>query len=227
MGETNTQEIKTEEFPVELYRKLTGFFKQYIGSRGLYGVNYAVFFKEDMASIKACAELKEEIKSYGYTDDQVFRVCQVSNGFVFDMDRAILDSVINEITETATEARESNQKPSITPTAQGVYTGEVTKLAKQCRSALDKGYEEVEVAIYSLSDTPQIILPCLDENNEPIFMYYNAYMLTLWDLVVAQQTIFLDLGLQILKAEICEILPHKKGVRVILHLVNWDKDSLE
>ena len=210
-----------EEFPVEIYNKLKGFFMQYIGSKGLYGVNYAIFFKEETSAIKACTELKEEIQSYGYSDNQIFRVCAVSNGFVFDLDTSLRQKILEDISKEVSKELGEDYNFSVTEQKNKNKDEEKTNLVKVCKDTLDRGINTVELVIYSLSQASQVILPCVTETGESVVMYYPAYTVSLWDLVDLQKTKFLEQDIQISKVEICEILPYKKGVRVILHLTEW------
>lgn len=192
---------------------------QYIGSNSLYGVNYAIFNKEEVSAIKACKDLQDEIRSYGYTDNQVLRKCEVSNGVVFDIDPSIEQAVLQEISdEMLPETGEDNPIYNEQEyTEARAYSQQ--RLVEECVKSVNSGQDNIEVVLYNLSQTNNILLPCVTEYGYTVVMWYPAFTLSLWDILKVQKTGLLSEGIQISKLEVCEVLPYKKGVRTILHLV--------
>lgn len=209
----------------QLIDGLTDFLVVNIESRAKDGITYAMAFKEgDTALIEKCKGIKENVLKEGYGQDQVFRVYEVSNGYIFDMDLSIAKYITKELAKVVAK----NNK-LVLPTDDLIGDApekrrrkDMQKLAKYCKSQYEKGINVFEVALFSRNSVPKITITGSDAANngrdKSVIVVYNAYAIRHWDIEEVNRNLLVPTGIRIAKIRPCEILPSKTGVRFELSL---------
>ena len=89
------------KFSNELLNRLTEFLICEIGEKALSGITYVLLLKEkDKETYERYKGIKDEVIKCGYKNGEVFRVYDVPNGYILDLDL----SVAKKITEKLSEA---------------------------------------------------------------------------------------------------------------------------
>lgn len=203
----------------ELLDGLTDFLITEIESRSLNGITYAMAFTSDKELIEKCQKIKENALKSGFKAEEVFRVYQLTNGYIFDMDL----SVAKYLTQKLTVAVQKNMGVEV-PTTDLIGDGpekrrreDMQNLAKFCKSQYEKGIMTFEIALFSRNKVPRIVINGSDSakgnNGKSVILTYNAYAIRHWDIEEINTHLLVPAGVCITKIRPCEILPSKTGVR--------------
>lgn len=98
-------------FSKELLNMLSEFMVCEVGSRILDGITYAMISK-DKSDANAYARymlIKNEAVKCGYSDDEVFRVYELCNGYIFDMDLGTAKQIALQLAKSLSKI-ESDKK---------------------------------------------------------------------------------------------------------------------
>ena len=208
-------------FSAELLNKLEGFFVNSIADKVLDGVTYIMVFSDEQKMFNAYNKIREEVDELGYDKNTLFRVYQFCNGYVFDMDLSVSIYLAEKIVkENVAEAGESNTniKVNISDMIKDKRKSAMVSFAKYCKSQMDKGITEFDVAMYSRNTVPKILISGKDTNGNPLMLQYRAFPLRHWDIDTVSNELLLPNGVRISKVESCEILPARNGVRFKIYL---------
>lgn len=208
----------------ELMEKLSYFLTTEIQSRALSGITYAMLFKDstDKDSYELYKKILEEVTKCGYGPDEVFRVYEVSNGYIFDMDLSVAKKITAKLSEIVSK-NNGGQTPVgdlIGSNPENRRKEDMAKLAKLIKNEFKAGKRQVEVALFSRNSVPRIVMNATDSKGKPVLVKYDAYAIRHWDLEEINVRMLVPAGIRIARIEPCEILPPKTGVRFILHLAN-------
>lgn len=206
----------------QLINMLSEFLVQEIDSKALSGITYTFTFKneKDKPLYEKCMKIKEEALACGFGNSEAFRVYEVSNGFIFDMDLSIAKYLTIEMSKAV-----ARQNKGATPV--GDLIGDVPEkrrredmilLGKYLKSQFKRGKRSVEVALFSRNNVPRIEITGEDTNGKQVAIKYNAYAIRHWDIEDVNSHILMAEGIKVFKIEPCEILPSRTGVRFILHM---------
>lgn len=204
-----------------LLDKLTDFLVNNISEKAMDGITYAMCFKDDKDMVEKGKIIKEEAIKSGFNQDEVFRVYEVSNGYIFDMDLKVAKFLTAEISKIV--AKETQGK-----TPQGDLIGnnpekrrseDMMGLAKFCKSQYEKGILNFEVALFSRNSVPRIVVQGTDKKGKPVTVTYNAYAIRHWDIEEINQKVLMPkYGIRINRIKPCEIISSKTGVRFEIQL---------
>lgn len=206
----------------QLINMLSEFLVCDINSKAIGGITYTFTLKneKDKPTYEKYAKIKEEALRCGFGPSEAFRVYEVSNGFIFDMDLSIAKYLTAEISRGV-----AKQNKGATPV--GDLIGDMPEkrrredmvlLGKHLKSQFKKGKRSVEVALFSKNNVPRIEITGEDKNGKQVAIKYNAYAIRHWDIEDVNAHILIPEGIKVFKIEPCEILPSKTGVRFILHM---------
>ena len=194
----------------ELVDGLTSFLVTNIESKALDGITYVMAFKNDKEFIERCKEIKEAAIANGFGTDECFRVYEVVNGYIFDMDL----SVAKYLTQKLYQAVKKGDADLIGDRPEKRRREDMKKMAKYCKSQYDKGITTFEVALFSRNAVPKIVVSGTDSSNHKgVVLNYNAFAIRHWDIEEINSSLLVPMGLRITKIKPCEILPPKTGVR--------------
>lgn len=215
-------------FSKELLDMLTEFVVCEVGSRVLDGITYTMLLKDnkkDMETYERYMTIKYEVLNCGYSNDEVFRVYEVSNGYIFDMDLTTAKQIIAELAKAV-----ANANGGKTPTSELVRDmpdqrrkKDIVSLAKYLKYEYDKGTKQFEVAMFSRNTTNKIVINGKGPNGEAISLRYNAYAIRHWDIEIVNEKFLIPAGFRVKRIQPCEIFPSKTGVSFIFTLESMDE----
>lgn len=149
-----------KEFSKKLRDMLTDFIVSEIGSKGLDGVTYAAKQRtpqneEDIARFIA---IREEADACGYDTQEVFRVFEVANGYVFDMDLKAMSQILVKIAKSAASitGKHMDMADSVYHDPEAMRKSDAVRLAKFINEKVENGETEVQVALFSRVNTTKI-----------------------------------------------------------------------
>ncbi len=206
----------------DLINMLSEFLVCEIESRALSGITYTLIFKneKDKPLYEKYMKIKEEALKCGYDNNEAFRVYEVSNGYIFDMDLSLAKYLTVEISKGV-----AKQNKGATPVGDLIGDApekrrreDIALLAKHLKSQFKKGRRSVEVALFSKNSVPRIVVNAEDRDGKTIALKYNAYAIRHWDIEDLNRSLLAPDGIRVTKIEPCEVLPSKTGVRFIIHM---------
>lgn len=210
------------EISKKLLDMLSDFLISEIGSKVLDGITYTMIFKtpKDKASYDRYMTIKKEVEKCGYSNDEIFRVYEVTNGFIFDMSIEIAKQITAQLAEAV--AKSNGGK---TPTGSIVMDmpeqrrkKDIISLARYLKSEYDNGRTQVEVALFSKNVTNKIMVNGKNTRGDAISIKYNAYAIRHWDIEILNEKFLIPAGFRVRRIQPCEILPSKTGVSFLFTL---------
>jgi hypothetical protein len=187
-----------------------------VGSKAIDGITYTMILKnsKDKDTYNRYMAIKNEAVKCGYLNNEIFRMYEVSNGYIFDMDIMTAKQIIAEIAKSVAKANNG-----ATPTSEILNDNpeqrrkkDMINLAKFLKSEFDKGNKQVEVALFSRNTTNRIIINGIGNNGEELVIRYNAYAIRHWDIETVNEKLLIPAGFRVSRIQPCEILPSKTGV---------------
>ena len=216
------------EFSKELLDMMTEFMICEVGARVLDGITYTMLLKnnkKDMEIYERYMTIKREVLKCGYTNDEILRVYEVSNGYIFDMDLRTAKQITAELAKSVAKAN-GGQTPAgelIKDMPDQRRKRDIVALAKYLKSEYDKGNRQFEVALFSKNTTTRIVINGKGPNGEPISLRYNAYAIRHWDIETVNEKFLIPSGFRVKRIQPCEIFPSKTGVSFIFTLESMDE----
>ena len=210
-------------FSTELLNKLTEFLICEIGAKALSGITYTLLIKgsKDDELYERYLKIKKEAKKCGYDNDEVFRIYQVSNGYILDMDLNVAKRITAELNKavaktdgkklTKDELDLIGEKPNIR------RVKDMERLARYVISKHNDGQNVLEVALFSRNSVPRIIITAEGPNGEELTIGYNAFAIRHWDLEYVNSELLIPEGLRVYKMTPLEVLPSRTGVSFRLY----------
>lgn len=206
----------------ELYGKLTEFLTVEIESKVLDGITYVMTLKNenDRESTESYKKIKDVAIKNGLGQNEAFRVYELSNGYIFDMDLTIAKHIAFLLSKKVNQ-QTKGQMPV------GDFIGEkpekrrqedMQKLAKKCLTQFKAGKKVFDVALFSRNSVPRIQITGKDKSGKDAVITYDAYAVRHWDIEEINARLLAKEGIKIAKIEPCEVIPSKTGVRFTLHL---------
>lgn len=206
----------------ELINMMTEFLINEIGSKALDGITYTMVLNtdKDKEAYKRYMEIRTEAQKCGYSSDEAFRVYQVSNGYIFDMDMSVAKKISGELYKAVakTNGKDAPLVDLIGNKPDKRRKADMLGLAKFVKSEYDFGNRIVEVALFSRNSTPRIMITGIGPKNEMLTIKYNAYAIRHWDIETVNSKLLIPAGIRIARLEPCEVLPSKTGVKFKLYL---------
>lgn len=205
----------------ELLDELTEFLCCEIGGKVLDGITYVMTLKgtKDNKYTTKYAKIREEADKCGYDKNEAFRVYELSNGYIFDMDLSIAKYITKLISKKVLTDKNGVPDDLINNNPNKRRTEDMIKLAKRSLTAFKKGETTMEVALFSRNSTPKIIITGNDKANarNKVVLQYDAYAIRHWDIEEINDKYLIPRGMKIHMIEACEVLSSRSGVRYILH----------
>lgn len=201
----------------ELMDYLSEFTVCEIKSRVLDGITYTMLLKdnkEDDILYNRYMRIVEEARKCGYDSNQIMRVYNLSNGYIFDVDLSIVREITAELAKSVAKAN-NGQTPitdMINDMPEQRRKRDLSELAKYLKNEFDHGNTDVEVALFSKNCTNKIVCTCKGPNGEAISLRYNAYAIRHWDIESLNENYLIPAGFRVKIVQPCEILPRKQGV---------------
>lgn len=204
----------------KLLNQLNEFMLCEIGEKALDGITYRLLRKDEKnydELLKRYMTIKNEALKEGYSQDEVFRVYEVSNGYIFDMDLKTAKQIVYEMSKVV-----ASENGGETPIGDLIGNApeqrrkrDMIALAKYIKEQYDKGVREVEVALFSRNSTNQILVTGVTPGGQKAVVRYNAYAIRHWDIEAINSQLLMKAGIKITSIRPCSILPARTGVNFI------------
>lgn len=206
----------------ELKNMLTDFMLQEIGQKALDGITYAFVLKsdKDKENYRNYMDIRREATKCGYNMSEIFRVYEVSNGYIFDMEIAVAKQISYLIAKAVnkTNGGKTPVKDFIKDYPERRRKSDMVGLARYVKSCYDKRETTIEVALFSRNSTPKITITGVGQNKEMLAIKYNAFAIRHWDIESVNKNLLIPAKIRIARMEPCEILPSKTGVKFKLYI---------
>lgn len=214
----------------ELLDKMADFVIHELGTNGIYGITYAFSKNTDRDcedNFNRYAGIREEANACGYKNNSIFRISEVANGYIYDLDIRAAKKILMILLESS---------GSITGIENKVYDiienkpeerreKDMRALAKHVIEQLDNGKNKIEVALYNRNSVPRIVFSAKTQAGNEVLMKYKAYSIRHWDIETVNEKYLMPLGARIKSILVGEILPTKTGVRCVLGIEKINKDN--
>ncbi|MBO5388639.1 MAG: hypothetical protein J6A59_10945 [Lachnospiraceae bacterium] len=215
------------KFSKELLDMLTEFMICEVGSKALDGITYTMVLKtaRDKELYTRYMTIRNEAAKCGYTSDEVFRVYEVANGYIFDMDLETAKQMTIEIAKSVSK-NNGGKTPSgniIKDMPEQRRKRDLVNLAKYLKSEYDNGRYSVEVALFSRNSMNKIIVTGKGARGETLALRYNAYAIRHWDIEILNEKFLIPAGFRVRSIQPCEILPSKTGVSFIFRMESMEQ----
>ena len=165
--------------------------------------------------IENLRKIREEAFNCGFEANELFRIYEVSNGWIYDIDMNIAKKITVEISKIV--AKNNGGK---TPTGDLIgdkperkRKAEMTALAKKVKKAYENGAREMEIALFNRNTTNRITVSGKTTTGEPVSVMYDAFSLRHTDIEVVNDKLLIPIGIKITRIVPYDILPSKTGVR--------------
>lgn len=209
------------EIPKNVLNMLTEFTVCELGSKVLDGITYTLLLKndKDIESIERYRTIKLEAARHGFADSRLFRIYELGNGYIFDMDISVAKMITAQLVKSInTEQKISNNTDLIRNSPELRRKRDLIALSKYIIKQFNNDKREIEVALFSRNSTNKIIINATGPNNETFAVSYNAYAIRHWDIELLNEKLLIPQGLRVSRLQPCEILPSKTGVSFLLTL---------
>ncbi|MBR1455161.1 MAG: hypothetical protein IJ593_11070 [Lachnospiraceae bacterium] len=206
----------------ELVDLLSTFMLKELGHKAMYGITYTFVLKnkENKKTYDDYMSIRKEADKCGFERNEVFRVYEVSNGYIFDMDVDITKTLLKKLNKALQNIDGQNNKDiSIEKLPAERRKDAMLSLGKYCVSEFEKGNKDITVALFSRNYRKYISVAGKDkESNQYCYDMYNAYGIRHWDIEAINHYILIPAGIRISVVEPFEILPTLTGVRFGIHM---------
>lgn len=201
---------------------LTEFLVCEIGSKALDGITYAMVIKDqkDKERYQRYMEIREEVTKCGFSSDEIFRVYELSNGYIFDMDLNIAKNITMKLAQAVqrTNGIDVGDGDLIGDSPEKRRKSDMLGLARYVKQEYDKGRTVISVALFSRNTVPHIIISGKTPKNEMVTERFNAYAIRHWDIETVNAKLLIPAGIRIARIEPYEILPPRTGVKFAVYI---------
>ena len=188
-----------------------------VSSKSMDGITYAMVLKTDAdkSRFNKYMEIRKEATRCGYTTDEAFRVYELSNGWLFDMDMSFAKTITAELAKSVvTEKDNVNPEDLIGDKPERRRKADMGRLAEYVRKRYMDGENVIEVALFSRNTSPKITVTGVDPSSKKnVRLEFRAYAIRHWDIETVNAKLLIPAGIRISRIEPCEILPSKTGIR--------------
>jgi len=207
----------------ELMSLLEAFLHAEIAGLSLKGVTYSMTFKdkEGQKLYDRYSAIRDHANKDGFKEDELFRIREITNGYLFDLDFDIAKQIMISVAEEIAQLNKEDPKEKAEVFVNGAIQrrqDDMIRLAKLVEQEISAGKNAIEVALFSRHSVPRITITGLNSNREPVVMMINSYAVRNWDLGTVNKHLLIPKGLRIAKVSLREILPEKNGIRTILNI---------
>lgn len=205
-------------FSKKLLDMLTEFMVCEVGSKAIDGITYTLLLKnnKDKEEIDRYMDIRHEATKCGYGSNELFRVYEIANGYIFDMDIATAKQITAEIVKTLNKNNAKIQNTDlINNMPDQRRKKDMIALGRLLKEEYDKGKSQVELALFSKNSTNRIIINGKNSSGDAVEIRYNAYAIRHWDIELINEKLLIPAGFRVSRIQPCEILPSKTGVSFI------------
>ena len=197
--------------------QLTEFFVMEIQSKCIDGITYTMYLKGDRYKEMTDKYLgiRRELDNLGFNKQEIFRVHNLVNGYIFDMDLSIAKKILNKlaIAVVKTSGEDLDVYDMIGNKPEERRKQDMFNLANYIQREFKNGHDTVEVALFNRNSAPRIMLSGVDSAKNKIVAKYNAYAIRHWDIEALNAHLLIPVGLRIYRLESMDVFPSCNGVR--------------
>lgn len=206
----------------KLLSGLAQFYLSEIGVKALDGITYALKYKDNKSLdeyFNLCKLAQKEEDKPG----SIFRVYEVSNGYIFDMNMDMAKQISYGIAKSVakTNGTEFKTYDFIGDRPEKRRNSDIIGLGKNVISSYKEGKEAIEVALFNRNSLNKIRVTGrneLSKDKEMITVIYDAYAIRHWDIEKLNAELLIPAGIRISKVEPFGIIPRCSGVKFILYI---------
>lgn len=197
--------------------KLAEFLTSELGGKVVDGITYAMVQKDDAGKLlfERCRRIRKELSDSGFPENEVFTIYEVNNGYIFDMDEAIVKKISRDL---ARVVQGETAKDYVGESIKERRAMDSRRLAKFILSEVQNGVSKVNVALFSRNSAPRILVTAKDPKGNPVGMKFQSFALRHIDLEKVNVEYLIPKGYRIAALEPVEILPRNTGCRFILQV---------
>lgn len=213
----------------ELLNMLTEFVISEIGANALDGITYSMALKndKDKALCERCLAIRKQATKEGLSPKEVFRLYDVPNGYIFDMDINTVKIITAELIKNV-KANNKNivcDRDIIKDMPEQRRKRDLVLISKYLQSEYDKGNLSTEVALFSRNTTDRILVSGKGNNGENLVVKYKAYAIRPWDIELVNEKFLIPAGFRVKSIQPCEVLPSKTGVSFIFSMERYSNED--
>lgn len=222
---------KNARFSAELKDGLTRFVIDELGGKVLDGITYALVRTDSTAKpydkqrYEDYNNIRKEANICGFQSSEVFRVYNLQNGVIFDVDlgitKKITTLVANRILEEDGQPMKYDDVIGNKPEMR--RKSDMISLAKYLNKQLKQGQQVVEIALFSRNSVPEIVINGQLSDGRYAVQKYKAYAIRFWDLEDVNKNFLIPMGMRIKSVAPGAILPTRTGVLFQLELEEMTK----
>lgn len=206
----------------EMMNMLTEFLICEIGSKALDGITYALVLKDDKDKdkYKRYLSIRDEVTKCGFGNDEIFRVYEISNGYIFDMDLNIAKRITTKLAQAVqrTSGIDVGDGELIGDSPEKRRKSDMLGLARFVKQEWDSGRNMAVLALFSRNSVPHIVISGKTPKGEYVTEKFNAYAVRHWDIETINAKMLIPAGIRIAKIEPFEVLPSKTGIKFGIYI---------
>ncbi len=208
----------------DLINKLTEFLVCELGSKALGGITYILELKDKrgLELFEKYKNIKELVIESGFENDQIFRIFEIPNGYIFDMDLNVVKKITDKLMEVVEnldgEQLTDSKKELLEEYQEKRRRNDMMRLAKYIKTVYDNGDRVAEVALFSKNEVPRIVISGRTEDGEIVSVKYDAFAVRHLDLEQVNANLLIPAGIRISMVEPCEVLPSRTGCKFKLYI---------
>lgn len=201
----------------ETLAKLAEFLLSELGGKIIDGITYSMVQKEstDNLLFERCRRIRKELSDSGFEENEVFTIYEVSNGYIFDMEEAIVKKIARDLVR---DVKGEGAPDYLKEAVKERRAVDSRRLARFLLGEMKSGLDRVNVALFSRNSAPRILVTAKDTNGKPVGMKFQSFALRHIDLEKVNVEHLIPNGIRIAALEPVEILPRNTGCRFVLRL---------
>lgn len=209
-----------KKFSDKLTKMLTGFIVAEIGTDGLDGITYCMKIKNsrNAQEYNQYLEIREEANKCGYDKDEVFRVHELVNGYVFDIDMSTMVKVLMDVARATVDVTGKNKEllSKVYREPEAVRKREVKRLANAILKKIEAGENSIDVALFNKNSTDKAGVTVDTPDGKSQYVYLNAYALRHWDIKVLNEQLLMKRGYRVARVIPKYVLSSENGIHTTL-----------
>ena len=193
-----------------------------IGSKILDGATYVILSnnKSNRTKIERYLQVRRDIDQEGFGANEVLRVYELPNGYIFDVDMSIAKTITASLAEMLSKTNDDvkliRKLVDIKPYER--YNRDCESLANLCLKNFKKGIRKFDIALYSRINHNVIKVTATDNEGRSGVISFPAFAVRMTDLTEINSKYLVEKGIRIASVEACEIVGSNSGLRVIIML---------
>lgn len=214
---------------------LTQFIVTEIGGKALDGITYVLVRTDNTATqvdrdrITKYEAIRKEATLCGFNDSQLFRMYNLSNGVIFDIDMGITKKITSALAKRVLAAQDKvlDTDDVIGNQPEKRRKSDMIALTMYLNEQFKAGKTIVDVALFSRNSVPEIVINGQLADGRYAIQKYKAYAIRFWDLEEVNKNLLIPMmKIRIKSVAPGMVLPTRTGVVFQLQLEAMPKNSV-